>query len=480
MKLIIQLFELLFILLENLIKALFELVEYIVSGIPKKNYGFKAEFGREGSLLSPGEKGFCLTGKKSLSIKNSYQNALVVGGTGTGKSSIVLLPSLYTMQGSFIIHDPSGELYAKSAGFLEQKGYEIKRLHFSAPDVSSGYNPLQRAHSSSDIQKVAALLVENALGKGSKDPFWNTQSVALLSMLISILKTQQEKYRTLYNVRLLLNHLGANPEKTDKLFADFAGETLYTEYKSFLAYDEKVINGVIATAKAALQIFSDEAVAKVTGFDSIDFADFRNRPTALFIQNSVADQKYYSALTSIFFEQFFAYVLSRFPEEGEQDIFFLIDECSSLRLPTLQLAVANVRKHRSGIMLIVQDFNQLIHHYGRYEAEAIRSNCFAKLFFTGQGLETAKDLEATLGRFEYKDKEGRKNIRSLMTSDEIRTMRADRALLICGHHAPVFAKLYPYYENRQLCSFSEIPAPSSSSEILFSELPELSINEYES
>ncbi len=109
---------------------------------------------------------------------------------------------------------------------------------------------------------------------------------------------------------------------------------------------------------------------------------FRKKPIALFIQNSVADQKYYSVLTSILFEQFFSFLLGRFPTEDEKDIFLLIDEASSLNLPTLPLAVANVRKHRSGIMLLIQDFNQLVHNYGKYDAEAIRSNCFAKMYFT--------------------------------------------------------------------------------------------------
>ena len=113
----------------------------------------------------------------------------------------------------------------------------------------------------------------------------------------------------------------------------------------------------------------------------------------MYIQNSVADQKYYACLTSIFFEQFFSFLFGRFPKDIEQDIFLLIDEASSLNLPTLPLAVANVRKHRSGIMLLVQDFNQLIHNYGKYEADGIKANCFAKMYFTGQSLETATELE---------------------------------------------------------------------------------------
>jgi type IV secretory pathway TraG/TraD family ATPase VirD4 len=151
--------------------------------------------------------------------------------------------------------------------------------------------------------------------------------------------------------------------------------------------------------------------------------------------------------------------MSRFPTKDEMDIFLLIDEASSLNLPTLPVAVANVRKHRSGIMLLLQDYNQLVHLYGKYEADAIRANCYTKLFFTGQSLETAKELEQTLGRFEFKDKEDKKSIRPLMTCDEIRMMPSNRAILICGHHPPVKARLKPYYKRGDYRRYAEIPVP---------------------
>src|SRR4030095_6568799 len=131
----------------------------------------------------------------------------------------------------------------------------------------------------------------------------------------------------------------------------------------------------------SFKIFSDETVARVTSFDSINMESFRKKPVALFIQNSVAEQRYFSVLTSLFFEQFFSYLMSGFPSEKDQDVFLLIDESSSLNLPTLPLAVANVRKHRAGIMLLAQDFAQIVHHYGRYDADAIKSNCFAQMYF---------------------------------------------------------------------------------------------------
>lgn len=456
-----KIFDITISIVEGTLKSTFGLLESVISD-PKKNE-YKADFASERSLLSQWNYGFCLTGNKNLTIKNSFQNSLIIGGTGAGKSSVVLLPSLYTMKGSFIVHDPSGELHTKSAGYLKQKNYEIKILNFAHPDISSNYNPLARAKNSTDIQKVASMLVENSLGGGKKDPFWNNLAVSLITMLIQILKTQSEEYQNLCNVRNLLNSMGGNPKAVDALFSRNADEKLFSEFKSFLAFDDKVISGVLATCKAALQIFNDENIGKVTSSDNIPFEDFRNKPTVLYIQNSVADQKYYSTLTSIFFEQLFSYTLSRFPKQEEQNIFFLIDECSSLHLPTLALATANVRKHNAGIMLIIQDFNQIVHHYGKYESDAIRANCFAKLYFTGQSLETASELEKILGKYEYKDKDDKKVIRSLMTNDEIRTMKETRAILVCGHYPPILAKLHPYYKSLRYRNYSLIPAPINES-----------------
>ncbi len=309
MNLIEQLFEIFFKLLENGLKYFLELSKDVISATPRRNKEFQADFASAGILLSSRQEGFCLTGRRNLSIKDSYQNALIVGGTGVGKSSVVLIPSLYTMSSSFIVHDPSGELLSKSGGYLQQKNYEVKVLNFANAEVSAGYNPLSRTKNSSDIQKVASMLIKGALGESAKDPFWTLQSIALLTILITILKKQDEQYQNLFNVRHLLNQLGSDPEAVDSLFSRDADDTLFAEYKSFLSYDDKVISGVIASCKAALQIFSDDFVAQVTSLDTINFQSFRDKPTALFIQNSVADQKYYSPLSSLFFEQFFSFAL---------------------------------------------------------------------------------------------------------------------------------------------------------------------------
>lgn len=140
------------------------------------------------------------------------------------------------------------------------------------------------------------------------------------------------------------------------------------------------------------------------------------------------------------------------------------------------MAVANIRKHRAGALLLIQDISQLVHHYGRYDADAIKSNCFAKMYFTGQSNETTKELESILGRSQYEDEKGKKVVRPLMTNDEIRTIKSNRALLICGNHLPIVARLKPFYKNRLYLNYSNIPIDEIKSEINIDTIPVLKLN----
>jgi type IV secretion system protein VirD4 len=443
-QIINALFGVIFSILEAIITGTFDL---IVNASPsKRKEAYNADFINPGSVLSLNEKGFCLTGNRCISIKESFSNALVFGGSGSGKSSQILIPSILKMTGpcSLCIHDPSGELFEKTSGAMKSAGYTIKVLNYANTEFSENFNPLQRVMNISDIKKISKLLIQTSLGGGGKDPFWNASAESLLSIFIryTIFHTEKQ-YHTLYNVLCLINAFSGSPQKVDKLIVQTRDTDLLSDYKAFVAYDSKMLMSFVATVRTALSLFSDPQIACVTSSDTIDFESFRKGKTILYINNNVNDMKYYSVLSSIFFEQFFASVMSNLPNEKDLPIFFLLDEASSLYLNILPTAISNIRKYNSGILQIYQSQSQLFDLYGVPQGRNIVANSFAKVYMQGQPPETARELESVLGKYEYIDNENNRRTRQLLTMDEIRLLK--ESIIIFGNLQPIKAKMIPFY-----------------------------------
>jgi type IV secretory pathway TraG/TraD family ATPase VirD4 len=247
----------------------------------------------------------------------------------------------------------------------------------------------------------------------------------------------------------------ATSQKIDLLFIRANDPRLLSDYKAFVAYDSKMLMSIVATTRTALSIFSDPCVAKVTSVDTLCFEQFQKEKTILYINNSVADMHYYSVISSIFFEQFFGAIMSKLPDKHKDiPVFCLLDESSSLYLNILPTAISNVRKHHCGIFQVYQHYGQIVDLYGSAQARNIAANCYAKIYMSGQSLETAKELEAILGQFEYATELGTGR-RPLMSADEIR--QSNDAIILCGNAAPIKTKLIPYYEQNSMKKLAALP-----------------------
>lgn len=438
----------------RLCTVLFEAVDLASRPIASKDGTFSASFAKPGELVGRCNHGICITGTRSLTRRKSFRHAIVFSPSGGGKSTVVVMPSLLRMTRwpcSLVVHDPSGELYSSTSGYLASKGYCIRRISFANGRGSARYNPLARARQGSDMRKVASMIVRHTLGRGGKpDPFWDQSASSLISILMQALQAQAPEYRNLANVRAMLNMLGSDPEQLDELIVAHASEELFQEYKALQAYDTKVLSGIIASARAALDMWADEGIAELTSSDTLRLETFRSEPTVLYVQSHTAQLDYYGLLVSLLFEQIIEVLMRALPKPDDLDVFMILDEASSLRIPVLPIAIANLRKYRAGLLLCYQDYSQLVHLYGRYEAETIRQNALVKMYLSDQSLDTTVALERLLGKYETKDAEGQHRVRPLLTSDEIRVLPKDRALLIAGGHRPILAKLRPFFNQRQL------------------------------
>lgn len=454
------------------------ILSVVVSFFPEeRKTEFDADFISENELLSEWNKGFCINGRKSLTISDSTKHVLITGATGAYKSSGILIPSIQKMceHSSLIVNDNSGELWAKTSGTALKKGCKVLTTNYALPSLSEGYNPLARIHSTSDIQRVAKMIVINALGVGTKDPFWNMAAENIISLFIAYLMRHTSKqYHTLHNVYYLVSTFAHNPEAVDKLVVEANDDVLFTEYKAFLSYGDKTLASIIATARAALNIFgNDPSVALVTSHDTISINSFRKQRTVLYINTSINSMRYFSLITSLFLEQMFGELMSGFPEKKDLPIFFLIDEASSLYFNSLQITISNLRKYNAGILQIYQSASQLVDLYGPPVAKAITENSYTRVYMPGQPMSVATELETTFGKFEYLDEKNVRHIRSLMTASEIR--ETDSSLILCGNHRPIKTKTVPYFKQFGLNRLTNTPPAPFTNKLPFEEPPRIKL-----
>lgn len=407
---------------------------------------YKSSFGDADDIISSEYSGFCIDGIRCLPRHMSYESCYLQGPTGSGKTSVHLINSILRMtESTQIIHDPAGELRTKTSGYLKSKGYNIYVLNFGNPAYSHFFNPLDHVQTESEISKLSNILVRTVLGTHGTDPFWNLQSISMLNTIVGIVLSHETQKRNFANVRYILKAFAGSRKKVDGLFVKKANERLFADYKSILAMESRVLSSVIATSMAATTLWSDDDICRVTASSSFDFASLRKTKCAVYIQNNTADARYYSPLVSIFFELLFKEIMSKIPDEKDLDVFMLIDEAATLYLPNLATAVCNVRKHRAGILTAWQSFESVVNAYGAENAEVIRTNSLTKIYFTGQNLKTAEELERILGRVEVTDGKGNSKIKPLMLAEEIRTMKHNEAIIISGARNPFKVSLTPYY-----------------------------------
>ena len=112
-------------------------------------------------------------------------NIVVIGGAGTGKSRFIIKPNLLTLNSSFIITDPSGEIINSLGNVLNSHGYKIKIFNISDMEHSNCYNPFDYIRDDAGVRMVVECFINNTSNKdGGGEEFWvsATRSQAVKSL----------------------------------------------------------------------------------------------------------------------------------------------------------------------------------------------------------------------------------------------------------------------------------------------------------
>jgi type IV secretory pathway TraG/TraD family ATPase VirD4 len=423
-------------------------------------------------FLSPRHTGLALSPALRLSQEASFRNLALIAPTGSGKTTRYVIPNLLQLAGSAVVTDPSGEIYRATSGFLARQGFRIQVLQPAEVDRSLRFNPLACFRKGQELRRLAGVLAEGSAGK---DPFWTIGATNILSLVLSALVAGNPRYENLANARWLLNHIAAERGGVSRFMAAHLDELGFAEFKAFLAQDEKVIASILSAARAALDLWSDPDIARLTATHSIDIAGLRERPTVIYLIVPEHKIRYFSVILNLFYSACFEHCLSHWDEREARanavllPVSFFLDEFGNLgRINDFASVITTLRKRRCSVSLILQEKAQLEALYGRLDAQTIFSGgCGNKLFFPGLDQETCEYLERALGQNTVYDtyfagisEHARVMGKPLLRADEIRMLADGQAILLSGNERPLLFAMPPYYAVETLLARSkEPPAP---------------------
>lgn len=447
---------------------------------PGEEYG-SAKWGSTRKLnkqyADPNGKNVILTKHVSIGL-DGYKhqrnlNILVVGGSGSGKTRFFCKPGIMSVNCSYLIVDPKGEMLRSTGYLLKDEGYDIKVFDLIHPRQSDGYNPFTYIRDDPDVLKLMDNLVKNTTPpKGaSNDPFWEKAEIALDSALMLYLLYEAPVEEQNFEMLMFMLECARVMEEDEQYQSplDLLFQTLeerdpshiaVREYKVYKQAAGKTAKSILVTASVRLAAFIFPQYAAMMQTDEMDFASMGERKRAIFCVIPVNDGSMnylVSMLLTQCFQQLYLRADERYNGRLPMPVRVIQDEWANVAQPdSYPKVLATCRSYNIGINIIVQNIQSIKALY-KDEWEGIIGNCDTLLFLGGGNEPTSlefvskllgKETVHTRTRGRTKGRSGSSSVnfqqtgRDLMTPDEIRMLPTNDALLFIRGEKPVRDKKY--------------------------------------
>lgn len=392
---------------------------------------------------------------------------LVIGGSGSGKTSFYAKPNLLQANTSFVVLDPKGENLRDTGHLLEAKGYEVRVLDLINMEKSHCYNPFVYLKDDNDVQRLVTNLFKATTPKGSQsnDPFWDTAASMLLLALIFYLKYEAPKEEQNFPMVMELLRAGEVREDNDEYQSplDELFERLEMRepehiavkyYKDYHSGSTKTLKSIQITLAARLEKFNLRSLAALTATDDLDLPALGEKKVALFALIPDNDTSYnflVSVLYTQLFQQLFYLADHKYGGRLPVHVHFLMDEFANVSLPDDFDKILSVMRSREvSVSIILQNLAQLKALFEK-QWESICGNCDEFLYLGGNEQGTHKYVSELLGKSTIDTNTYGKSTghsgnystnyqntgRELLTPDEVRMLDNRYAILFIRGERPV-------------------------------------------
>lgn len=211
-------------------------------------------------------------------------NVVIMGSAGSGKSFGVIKPNVLQMNSSYVITDPSGEIFRSMAHMLMDNGYNVKLFSTSNMGNSNCYNPFDYVYSEDGevdetrVTSMVSMFLQNATemqnAKGG-DQFWDKAAKALLiACAMLLLEFFPDETHNMYEILKLVQKGKVSESKSDdqteldKIFEEARKVNpeahCFSSYDTFKLAPARTANSILISAAVDLNMFNQTKVRNMT------------------------------------------------------------------------------------------------------------------------------------------------------------------------------------------------------------------------
>lgn len=446
---------------------------------PGEEYG-SAKWGSARELnkqyADPNGKNVILTKHVSIGL-DGYKhqrnlNILVVGGSGSGKTRFFCKPGIMSVNCSYLIVDPKGEMLRSTGYLLKDEGYDIKVFDLIHPRQSDGYNPFTYIRDEPDVLKLMDNLVKNTTPpKGaSNDPFWEKAEIALDSALMLYLLSEAPKEEQNFEMLMFMLECARVMEEDDQYQSplDLLFQSLeerdpthvaVREYKVYKQAAGKTAKSILISAAVRLSAFILPQIVGITSRDDMELGQMGDRKQAVFAIIPDNDGTFNYLVGMLYTCAFQAlYYQADKVHQGALPVpvRLMMDEFCNVSLPDdFGKLQATMRSRNIMSTIVLQNISALKALF-KDDWEGLMGNADTLVYLGGNEQSTHKYISEMLGKETIgtrnqsisKGSHGSTSTshqqtgRELLTPDEVRAMDNDYAIVFIRGERPVIDRKY--------------------------------------
>lgn len=390
-------------------------------------------------------------------------HVFVIGGSGSGKSSCLVIPTLLNNKDiSVFAIDIKGELSFKSVAYTDPK-----TVIFNPNDRNTyGYDPffrLEEHASEQSIMECMQLVAQSLIPMSAdlSDPFWKQSARTLLTGLL--IYYYKAGYTNLPDIcqEILKQPMQDLIEDISKKIDNGCLEEYFI--KPYKGMADETLSGISSEISLHITLFAADQNVKYALKENPIKMHPRMLKDGIKMFLSIREDKltsYYDVMQLII-NQTLAELELR--AENAEPVIFIVDELPRIlsqgKIEKLLDAARTLRSRNVTLFLVTQSIDALMSAYKEAEVDDLISNCPYTVILSASSEKTQKKIIAWSGK--YKDKKvaymgagkGRKSTitfeeKDLVEATELITLPDKNEAILISSHGYCRIKKQPYYKDK--------------------------------